>query len=71
MSKDPLATLHTVYERFDLPFTSEAERSFTTWLQNPAQHKSSVAFSLEDFGLTSDEVEQAFGDYRERYGAFF
>jgi hypothetical protein len=71
MTKDPLGTLRTVYVRFDLPFTANAERCFTTWLDNPAQHKSSVAFSLDDFGLTSDEVEQAFGDYRERYGAFF
>ena len=69
--KQPIETLRRVYAHFDLPFTAEAEQGAKTWLQNPAQHKSSVRFTLEDFGLTAADVESAFGPYRERFSSYF
>jgi len=69
--KQPIETLRRVYAHFDLPFTAEAERGARTWLQNPAQHRSTVRFTLEDFGLTAADVEAGFGPYRERFAAYF
>jgi hypothetical protein len=65
---DPLAAVRSVYERFDLPFTEEAERAITAWIANPVQHRSKVTFTLEEFGLDAGEVRAAFGPYCDRFG---
>jgi hypothetical protein len=67
----PMEALRSVYDHFRLPFTAEAERRARAWLDHPAQHRSSVRFTLEDFGLTAEDVERAFGPYRERFSAYF
>ena len=69
--EDPIGGMQTVYKHFDLPFTAEAEQRARTWIANPAQHKSSVRFTLEDFGLTDADIEAAFGPYRERFSGYF
>ncbi|MDO7840776.1 sulfotransferase family protein [Sphingomonas immobilis] len=69
--RDPLAAMQKVYDHFGLPFTAEAEQAARAWLSNPAQHKSSIRFTLADFGLTEDEVDAAFGPYRERFAEYF
>ncbi len=71
MIKDPLGTLHSVYERFDLPFTDEAEKRAQRWIDGPTQHMSAVKFTLEDFDLDEQTVEAGFGAYRERFAAYF
>jgi len=68
---DPLGTMRRVYGHFGLPFTPEAEARAQAWLANPAQHRSSVRFSLSDFGLTEDAVDAAFGPYRARFSDYF
>jgi hypothetical protein len=71
MIADPFGTLHSVYDHFGLEFSAEAERGARAWLEHPAQHMSSVKFTLADFGLDPDQVEVAFGGYRHRFGDFF
>lgn len=68
---DPLGTLRCVYERFGWRFDGQVEARARAWIDAPAQHLSSVKFSLEDFGLDEAKVEAAFGLYRERFGAYF
>lgn len=71
MVTDPLGTVHHVYERIGLPFTAKVEEIMRRWVDAPAQHMSSVKFTLDEFGLQSSEVEAAFGSYRQRFGHFF
>lgn len=71
MAEDPMGTVRAVYERFQLPLSDEAARRMTAWATNPAQHMSSVKFSLDEFGVSEDQVEEAFGGYRERFGDHF
>ena len=71
MVEDPMGTLRSVYDRFDLAFDEAAEARVTAWLANPAQHMSKVKFTLADFGLDEDGVVDAFGPYFERYKAYF
>ena len=71
MLDDPMGTLRSVYDRFALPFGAEAERRARAWLDNPAQHRSSVRFTLGEFGLSEADVEAAFGPYRQRFSAYF
>lgn len=71
MASDPMGTVRSVYEHFDLPFSAAAESAMLRWIEHPAQHISSVKFSLADFGLDRDQVEAGFGDYRARLGQYF
>ncbi len=68
---DPMGTVRSVYDHFDLPFTPAAEQAMRQWLEHPAQHMSSVKFTLADFGLEADQVEAGFGDYCARFGHLF
>jgi hypothetical protein len=69
--EDPMGTLRNIYDRFDLDFSAEAERRVRAWLENPAQHRSTARFTLEDFDLTEADVEAAFGAYMQRLSAYF
>jgi hypothetical protein len=71
LANDPMGTVRSVYERFDLAYPAQAEQAIKQWSDNPAQHRSSVKFTLADFGLDTAQVETAFGDYRSRFGEFF
>lgn len=60
----PFETVAAVYERFELPFTAEAERQMRAWLAANPQHKHGTPrYTLEEFGLTLGEVRAAFADY--------
>lgn len=71
MAADPIGTVQSVYERFDLPYTPAAERAMQHWLHHPSQHISSIKFTLAEFGLDKEQVEEGFGDYRARFGHLF
>jgi hypothetical protein len=71
MTADPLGTLRSVYERFGLSFDAAAGQGAKAWLEHPAQHMSSVKFTLADFGLDGDQVDAAFSTYRHRFADFF
>jgi hypothetical protein len=71
MLSDPLGTVRSVYEHFDLPLTADTEQATQRWLDNPTQHLSSVKFTLKDFGLDPEQVEAGFGEYRNRFGNLF
>jgi hypothetical protein len=71
MAADPLGTLRSVYGHFGLAFSAATERRVMAWLDHPAQHMSSVKFTLADFGLHPEEVEAAFSGYRQRFGDYF
>jgi hypothetical protein len=71
MIADPIGALRSVYDRFGLPFSAEAERRARAWIDHSAQQRSSVRFELADFGVTAAEVEAGFGPYRARFAAYF
>jgi len=71
MITDPLGTVPSVYEGFELSFSAAAQRGAKAWLEHPAQHMSSVKFTLTDFGFDTHQVEAAHSRYRQRLGDFF
>jgi predicted exporter len=71
LANDPMGIVRSVYERFDLAYPAQAEQAVKQWSEHPAQHRTSVKFTLADFGLDTDQVETAFGDYRTRFGEYF
>lgn len=69
---DPVDTAETVYGAFGLDLSAEARSAMTHWLAERNRHgqaQSGVkhSYSLEDFGLSEDMVEEAFGGYLNRY----
>lgn len=63
--RDPIGTVESVYARFGLPFTGDARAAMTrlhgessTGAAKPAHR-----YSLADFGLTPEQVDERFADY--------
>jgi hypothetical protein len=68
--KDPVAQIGGIYERYALPFTAEAERAMRSWYDNPANRgdrHGKVAYSLEAFGMTADDIDSLLAGYRARF----
>ena len=60
--KDPLGVTRDIYERFDLPWTAEAQAAIEEIDRESKQGaaKPSHSYSLADYGLTEDEVRARF-----------
>ncbi|MEU2254804.1 sulfotransferase family protein [Nocardia xishanensis] len=63
---DPIDTVRSVYRHFGLPLSAEAEAAMaalhaesTTGAARPSHR-----YTLDDFGLTADQVDERFGEYR-------
>jgi hypothetical protein len=70
---DPVATAEALYGEFGLDFTSEAKACMTQFVEGKNRHGQAQSgvkhtYSLADFGLTEDMVEDAFSDYLDQYG---
>jgi len=71
MLDDPLGTLRSVYDHFDLSYTDEFQDQARRWVEQPSQHTSSVRFTLADFDLDEETVDAGFGSYRTRFASYF
>lgn len=70
---DPVGTAEALYREFGLDFTSEAKACMSQFVSGRNRHGQAQSgvkhtYSLADFGLSEDMVEEAFGDYLDRYG---
>jgi hypothetical protein len=70
---DPVGTAEALYSEFGMVLSAEAKSCMTDFLAVKNRHgqaSSGVrhAYSLADFGLTEDMIEQTFGDYLDSYG---
>ncbi|MFA7239543.1 MAG: sulfotransferase [Sulfuricellaceae bacterium] len=70
MNRDWQAVMRRVYDFVGLDFTAEAESAMGDWLadsEREGRHRGH-RYSLEDFGLSREEVDTRMKFYRERYG---
>jgi hypothetical protein len=66
--KAPLDQARPVMAKLGIPMSKEAEAAMTEWLQENARDKrASHSYSLEQFGLTTEELEHDFASYRNRF----
>ena len=66
---DPIATIRKVYAHVDEPFSKEAETAMRASIANNPQGKHGKHhYTLEEFGVSEDEVRERYKDYRESYG---
>ncbi|MEZ4216427.1 MAG: sulfotransferase [Myxococcota bacterium] len=66
--KDPVETVRSVYARIGRELTAVAREKMERWTEDNAREKRAPhAYSLEEFGLTSERIRELYGAYRERY----
>ena len=66
---DPVGQMKKLYDHFDEPFTEQAETAMTACMaENPKGKFGKHSYTLEQFGVTEDEVKERYKDYREQYG---
>lgn len=64
--QDPMAVVRAIYGRFGWPLTRSAEKEMVGWLDRQAERRRQEPrhrYSLEDYGLSPDEVDAAFAGY--------
>lgn len=66
--RDPIGTVRRIYERFDDPFTPEAEAAAEAFMAGNQQGKfGKHTYDIADYGLSKAGVRERFKDYIERY----
>lgn len=66
--RDPVATVHGVYEAFDLSWTAELENSIRASAEKNRKGKhGSHDYSLAEYGLDEIQVVERFARYSERF----
>lgn len=66
--EDPLTVVHGIYERFNWPLKRSVLNTMDDWLfqQAARRHKEPKhRYDLADYGLTPEDVNTAFGGYRD------
>lgn len=66
---DPIGTMRKLYHYLDEPFTDVVESAMRSCLaEKPKGKFGKHSYTLEQFGVTEDEVRERYKDYREQYG---
>ena len=71
-SRDPIKCAERIYEATGMTLTEETRRAMKAFLatdgsEGPAMHQYETSYSLDEFGLTEDDVDAAFAEYIEAY----
>jgi hypothetical protein len=70
LQADPVNTVAKSYERLGLTFSAEARASVRHWAEEHRPgHRGTHAYDLADYGLTPDQVREAFSDYLATHDA--
>ena len=65
-TEKPLATVQNLYEHWDWPLESSSLESMSSWMKKQAEERKREkrhAYSLSDYGLTPERVNEAFAGY--------
>lgn len=66
--EDPIGAVSQIYQYFGYPFSELHENNMKQWLAENPQHKHGIhRYSLEQFGLEPDLVNERFAQYRQRF----
>lgn len=66
--RDPVAAVKGIYDHYGWTFTDAAAEGILRWVrENPADKHGKRTYSLEEFGLTEDDIRAVYGDYIEEY----
>ncbi|HNN54436.1 MAG TPA: hypothetical protein PKO07_25620, partial [Pseudomonadota bacterium] len=66
---DPIGMVKSVYQKFNLEYTTEFENRMKSYLkENQAGKYGRHNYSLEEYGFSADEVYQSYQTYMQSYG---
>lgn len=69
LTQDPVGTVRQIYNHFGYDFKPQIEENIKTWLADNPQHKHGVhRYSLQQFGIDPEAVNDQFANYRNRFG---
>ena len=69
INSNPQKVLTEVYQHIDIPLTDEVKANIISWEQDSSRNKfKKNNYSLERFGLTHEQVYEAYAPYIERFG---
>jgi hypothetical protein len=69
MMASPITVLQDIYAHFDLEFTNETAALFEARIsENPTSQEGEHEYSIEEFGLTNEQVRETLKTYNERFG---
>ena len=70
LQTDPVNTVARSYEQLGLEFNDTARASVQGWAESHQPgHRGAHAYDLADYGLTPEQVREAFSDYLANYDA--
>ncbi|BBY42833.1 sulfotransferase family protein [Mycolicibacterium celeriflavum] len=70
LNADPIGTLDDCYRHLDLAFTEEARRRVRQWAdEHRPGSRGEHIYDLADYGLTTGQVRESFGEYLAAYDA--
>jgi len=67
----PIEVIEQIYAHLQMPFSDATDNSCRQWLKN--EHKSSHInhnYTIEEYGLTEESINEMFADYNTRFSAF-
>ena len=68
LTNNPITEIKKIYAHFEETLTADAEQAMQTYLQdNPKGKHGKHVYSLEEYGLTKEIIEQRFTDYYQRF----
>jgi len=69
--RSPIETVKEIYTYFNLEYSAEFEDRMKVWLANNPQNKKGVhKYTLEEFGLTKEFIDEEFHSYNQKFAAF-
>ena len=69
MMANPMTVLEDLYSHFDLEYTPEIAGMFEDRIsEKPTSQEGEHEYSIEDFGLTNEQVRETLKTYNERFG---
>lgn len=62
--EQPINIVRSIYEHFNLPWSSEFEEAMNSWLRdNPQGKYGRHIYSLAEYGLKREDIETRYADY--------
>ena len=69
MMASPMTVLEDIYSHFDLEFTEETARALEERIaEKPTSQEGEHEYSIEEFGLTNEQVRETLQSYNARFG---
>ena len=68
LMKDPIEVVKRIYEKFGYTYTQEFEDRMKKWIaENPQRKYGGHRYTLEEYGLDTQQLEMAFQKYSTRF----